>query len=89
MNTITSDDHDFTYSPRLPIRRSGEDSGYSCGFRGSYSCGAAGEFSERLMVEGQGIELAFILLTSTFILFRVTPFPYIRLRLIRLALMTS
>ena len=23
MNTITSDDHDFTYSPRLPIRRSG------------------------------------------------------------------
>ena len=79
----------------LPTRRAfpsvaqAEDSGYSCGFRGSYSCGAAGEFSERLMVEGQTIQLAFILLTSAFILFRVTPFPYIRLRLIRLALMTS
>jgi ubiquitin len=42
----------------LPTRRAfpsvarAEDSGYSCGFRGSYSCGAAGEFSERLKDKG-------------------------------------
>lgn len=80
MNTITSDDHDFTYSPRLPIRRSGRGQWLFVRLSWLLQLRAAGEFSERLLVEGQTIELAFILLTSAFILFRVTPFPYIRLR---------